>query len=216
MLAIVAVSRGPVCSEPQYNAGMLDGFISVIKFCTNGSHIFTLCIHQEFFHPVYGNHLRIVVQKKNIFSLCKRNSIIIYPGIIKGFPFFWLISHHTNLRLRFKFFIIVKNFFAGTIIFDNNNLIIFISWFFQNRIHATLQILLMILICNYNRNFRTSNNLITNFKYRFKRTRWTNLEMFKSMSAQMVCHCSFGCLHCIWLCLNSGRHTSFMTSPIIK
>ena len=73
----------------------------------------------------------------------------------------------------------------------------------------------MVLIGNDNADFGIAQHFIPNTENRFKSLGRGNLKMLKAMLLQMRGDRTLCRQNRIGLCLDSGRHTACMTSPVI-
>ena len=126
---------------------MLNGVVLVIHSCSHSAHIASHAVAQKLLQTVLIDNFRIIVQKQDIFTLCKSGSVIIDSRIVKlSVP----VNHMSLWILCLQLFIILEGFLLRTVVFHNNILVILICGFFVNGIHAPLQICNMILIGNNN------------------------------------------------------------------
>ena len=96
---------------------MLDGVICIQQPCACNANVLSLAETKHFPDAVRLQQLCIIIQKKQIFALCKRCAEIIDSRIIKAlFPG----DYMERRMLFFHFLIISKGLRLCTVIFHNN------------------------------------------------------------------------------------------------
>ena len=175
------MARRPVGSQPQYDSRVLDSLIGKVKLGSHSPHILPLGVHQKLFHPVYRDHLGVIVQKQQIGAPGFCSAKIVDRRIVKGFSVFLPVCNDSYPVIFFKFLIIIENFLVTTVIFHHNHFIILVGRLLQDGRDTSFQIRRMVLVSNNNWYFRASNDLIANLENRLKGSGGGNPEMFKAM-----------------------------------
>ena len=76
---------------------MLNRLVSVIQLGSHCAHILSLGIHEKLLHPVYGDHLGVIIEKQDIISGGFLYPEIVDLGIVKAS--FFRIGNHLDLRI---------------------------------------------------------------------------------------------------------------------
>ena len=139
-------------AHSDHTSCMLDRIIRINELCSDTAHFRTLTHSKHFFQPVRIDGFYIIIQEKQIFSLCMRRSKVIDGRIIK----FFFPANDSNLRIFLQFFVICKNFLRSAVILYNDDLIILIFCFFFYGCNARMKCFFLIFIRNDDRNKRLS------------------------------------------------------------
>ena len=99
-------------AHSDHTSCMLDRIIRINELCSDTAHFRTLTHSKHFFQPVRIDGFYIIIQEKQIFSLCMRRSKVIDGRIIK----FFSPSQKMDLPVSGKLFIISENLISSTVI----------------------------------------------------------------------------------------------------
>ena len=197
-------------SDPDHASGMLDGIVRVDQLYSHRAYLGALADSQHLFQPAGSDHCHIVIQKQQILPFCVADAVIIDGGIIK----FLFPSQKTDPGICRKLFIIAKDLFCCTVVFNDQYFIIGILCFFTYGLYAGPQSLLLILIWNDNRDQRFSLNRIRHpVKSKIRRMTYRPPD---SGSFQMSLYSPLSGVKGVHLAGRIICCGSLMSSPVIK
>ena len=197
-------------AHSDHTSCMLDCIIRINELCSDTAHFRTLTHSKHFFQPVWIDRFYIIIQKKQIFSLCMRRSKVINGRIIK----FFSPSQKMDLTVSGKLFIISENLISGTVILHDYDFKILITGILLQHFQTGLKSLFLVFVWYDNRHQRFSLHRI------FHPVKAQILCMaylaFRTCSLKMSFYCSlagFKCVHFTGRIICSG---GFVCSPVIQ
>ena len=127
---------------------MLDGIVRIDQLHAYSSYFRALAHAKHLIHPLRCDHLDIIVQKQQVFSLRMGCSEIVDGRIIE----FFFPAEKVDLRILRQLFIILENLICcAVILYDDDLKILIVRMFFQ-RFQAGFQSLFLIFIGDDHRN----------------------------------------------------------------
>ena len=197
-------------AHSDHTSCMLDCIIRINELCSDTAHFRTLTHSKHFFQPVRIDGFYIIIQEKQIFSLCMRRSKVIDGRIIK----FFSPSQKMDLPVSGKLFIISENLISGTVILHDYDFKILITGILLQHFQTGLKSLFLVFVWYDNRHQRFSLHRI------FHPVKAQILCMaylaFRTCSLKMSFYCSlagFKCVHFTGRIICSG---GFVCSPVIQ
>ena len=98
-IAVIA-SKDVSCKsgDSNYHTGMLDRIVRVKKLSAYDAYIFSLALANHALKPLWGDHLCVIVQQKEIISIGISGTVVIDCGIVKRtIPFYHFYLRVTSL-----------------------------------------------------------------------------------------------------------------------
>ena len=212
IILVMRMPGRPVSTQTNDNARVLNRIVRVIELCSYRGHVRPLGVHQKLLHPLPCDDLHVVIQQKHIFSIRKGDAKIIDAGIVEVS----LILHNPNLRIMLQRLVIIKNLFRLAVILHDDNFVILIGGFIDDRFHAAGQIFHMILIRDHNRDQRTLQKRVTDPEYGRKSSCAFYLRVHAIDVHNVIVDGPLGRVHRIGFRIDVLSYRRLMRSPVIE